>query len=60
MPDDPKGWPMATAPPLGLSRSSGTSKPSSWRQLAQDAERLGGKGLMDLPDVDVWGASRPA
>src|ERR1700722_6138887 len=30
VPDAPKGWPMATAPPLGFNRSSGTSKPSSW------------------------------
>ena len=45
---------MATAPPLGLRCSSGTSNPSSWTgQLSEHSERLGGEGLMDLPDVDV-------
>ena len=56
MPEEPKGWPIATAPPLGLSFSSGTSKPSSWPgQLAQHAERLGGEGLVHLPHVDLPG-----
>ena len=61
MPEEPNGWPIATAPPLGFRRSSGTSKPSSWfgssRRIA-DRDRAAYASWTS--QTSIWSGARPA